>query len=116
MIFVSDVLRAVSLETGVSVQTILSRKRHDRAVNARHIAMFIAYDVMDESFPGVGRMFDRDHTSVMYGYYKVLERMGKNPAFDDMVSDIRGALTGNYETQREQEAHWRLREAQGCEA
>ncbi len=56
----------VSRITGVSVEDIRGPKQSRKVARARHAAMFLAYRDLDVSTTQIGRVFNRDHTSVVY--------------------------------------------------
>jgi len=56
----------VSVATGIGVRQIMSRSRNKHVARARQLAMRRLYDAGPEwSMPRVGRVFDRDHTTVL---------------------------------------------------
>jgi chromosomal replication initiation ATPase DnaA len=63
---VSDIIRAAALRHGVSVRAILGPRKDRMVVVARMEAMATAYDVRrDLSLPAIGRLFGRDHTTIL---------------------------------------------------
>lgn len=63
---VRDIIDCVSEQWGVPVRTLLSDRREKGVACVRHAAMTLAYEMTPHSFPALGRMFRRDHTTVMY--------------------------------------------------
>jgi hypothetical protein len=60
------IIREVVKVTGVSHVEIMSPRREQRIVNARHVAMWFARQFTILSFPQIGRKFgDRDHSTVL---------------------------------------------------
>ena len=68
----------------VSVEALISRDRHKSVSTARHEIMYwirtkLKYaDGTPWSYPEIGKLFERDHTTVMQAYRKVL---ATNPNF-----------------------------------
>jgi len=54
---------------GVPLQTLWGRSRPPRVVRARHEAFLFLKD-SGWSFPEIGALFDRDHTSVLTGCHR----------------------------------------------
>lgn len=73
---VLEIVSETERVTGVSRAEILGKKRHRNIVKARWLAMQRARDI-GLSYPEIGRVFDRDHTSVMHGVKSVLARQAE---------------------------------------
>lgn len=55
---------------GVSFNSVISNSRYKTVVKARHHAWALIRNSMDMSFPEIGEMWSRDHTSIIYGVRK----------------------------------------------
>jgi hypothetical protein len=67
-----DIICDVSAETGVTVQQILSPCRAHNVVAARHLAIYrVARERPDYSSPHLGRLFHRDHSTVLHAIRKM---------------------------------------------
>lgn len=67
------VIAEVSLTTGVRVSDILGPRRDKPIVRARFMAMGICRKHCNASLPEIGRVFHRDHTSVLNAIRRVDE-------------------------------------------
>ena len=66
------IIKLVSLKHGVGVRDIISNDRFPRVVAARHHAIWLVHTHCPWlSIPDVGRIFDRDHTTILYVISKV---------------------------------------------
>lgn len=63
---------------GILVEDLISRSRQKNVVAARHEIMYWIRIKMKWSYPEIGKLFERDHTSVMFACRKMLR---ENPAF-----------------------------------
>lgn len=69
---VVEIIRVVAVKHGISVQDIKSESRSRHMVEARHEAMALVYKLRpDLSLPAIGRIFNRDHTSVLNAVRKM---------------------------------------------
>lgn len=69
---VIDIIRIVAAKHGVSVTDIKSQTRTLHIVEARHEAMALVYQLRpDLSLPAIGRVFGRDHTTVLHAARKL---------------------------------------------
>jgi hypothetical protein len=74
----------------VTVSEILSKKRSQSLIRARHIAMLLCRDVLGMSYPEIGRAFRRDHTS---GVENARIRLEKNePCWRELLAEVRDAI------------------------
>jgi len=76
----------------VTVEQLEGERREKRISQARHIAIYLARELTNSSFPTIGRAFgDRDHTTVMHSYRKVKELM-QTPLFRSEIEELKEAL------------------------
>lgn len=68
---VADIVEKVSADFGVSVSDLRSRKREHHLTIVRHYAMWKAYTETGRSTTQIGRWFNRDHTTALYGIRKI---------------------------------------------
>ena len=66
-----EIVSAVAATFKVEPKALLSRSRCRRFARPRHVAMWLCLRSGKRSTTQVGRMFGRDHTSVMYGRNQV---------------------------------------------
>ncbi|MBI2583137.1 MAG: hypothetical protein HYW25_00585 [Candidatus Aenigmarchaeota archaeon] len=73
------VLPAVSRRTGIAVPDLRGRAQRSGHVVARAVAIYVLRERFEVSYPNIGRMLLRDHSTVMHSYRSVLsylEEMG----------------------------------------
>lgn len=63
----SEVVAVVAAHFGVTAGELISASRRREVTEARQAAMLVLHDHMGYSYSDVGRMLDRDHTTVMAG-------------------------------------------------
>jgi len=102
----SDLLRASSVQISIDAiqrevaryynirQTEMHSKRRARSiVRPRQVAMYLAKNLTNCSYPQIGSRFgDRDHTTVMHAVRKVEDMIAEDKQFSDDVSMIRSLL------------------------
>ena len=59
---------------GVTAAQIVSNCRLKSITERRSIIMHLAHRLTGQSFPQIARTLNRDHTTVLHGYWKVAER------------------------------------------
>ena len=90
---VDKVFAAVYKKYNIKREDVLSSNRTKDIANARHIAIYLIRTATDMSLPGIGKLMDRDHATVMSSLKTVEKRMMDNPLFraemEDMVKEIK---------------------------
>lgn len=82
-----DVLKAAALHFRVSAEFITADRRQGEIVYARHVAMYVAYMITNNSTPAIGRIFgNRDHTTVLHAIRKIEKWVdeGRQNVLDDI--------------------------------
>jgi chromosomal replication initiation ATPase DnaA len=74
---IETIITAVSRETGIHRRAILSADRSKDVTAARHEAMRRAHATGRYSLSQIGRAMKRDHTSVVNGIRRAIERKFK---------------------------------------
>ena len=81
-ITIDGIIDIVASYYNISVDDIKSTNRAAKTANARQIAIYLAKENTDESFPSIGKSFNRKHSTVMYSY----EQVKKNITTDRHLS------------------------------
>lgn len=68
---------------------------------ARQIAIYLARELTEHSFPAIGREFgDRDHTTIMHSYSKIKALLTDTPLLFAEILEIQETLESRYSTLR----------------
>lgn len=86
--FIIDVMRVVARRYGRTVLDLKSRRRCAPIVRPRQIAMYVAYKVTIHSTSRIGRVFHRDHTTVLHALRKIGAMVDSDPAIAAEVEEI----------------------------
>ena len=81
-VIVDKIFSAVFNKYGVGKEDLLSKKRNKDIAFARHVCIYLIREVTEMSYPGIGRMFDRDHTTILSS----CDIVSKKIAADAMVA------------------------------
>lgn len=96
-----DIIEAAAVVFGISNEAFTTKRRDQRSVRARHIAMFLIHEHCGHTFKQIGRAFGgRDHSTALHGCRKIeAELAGVSPASAEyeaetarLVADIRSRL------------------------
>ncbi len=68
--------------------SLVTKKRSNDVAYPRHIAMYLAREVLDESYPQIGMEFNRDHSTVMNAVKKVRKNLSGDKELADKLQDL----------------------------
>jgi chromosomal replication initiator protein len=89
---VNGIIDIVASFYNVSVDDIKSANRSAKIANARQIAIYLAKELTEESYPTIGEYLNRKHTTIMYSHQKVMEdiKLDRHLAQDikDLITKI----------------------------
>lgn len=103
------VMAATAEYFDLTVDELRGRRGVKHIAQARQIAMYLCRELTDLSLPGIGRVFDRDHTTVMHAVRKIREEVAVGGNASSGVSGLtvliqrraaRGALRSDPERRR----------------
>lgn len=95
---VDFVKRHVAESYGVTLSDLESKSRKREVVRPRQIAMYIARQLTDQSYPQIARRFSRDHSTILHGDKLIEKMVAENPVFaaevDALLRSIRDSNPG----------------------
>ena len=89
---ITDIKKLVCADYGVTMLDLLSKRRDRRAVEPRHVAMWLARHCTLHTLPAIGREFGRDHTTVMNAIERIDARFAADSLFSFRVSRLQWAV------------------------
>jgi chromosomal replication initiator protein len=78
----AEVIRFVAHHYGVKVADLKGRDNRRSVAFPRQVAMYLIREILNLSFPEIGKLFSKHHSTVMYSVESVSEQRRSNPAFD----------------------------------
>jgi len=87
-ITVDKILDKVSKKYGIPIDEIKGRKRTKEIAIARHVAVYIMRNVTDMSLPSIGKIFSRDHTTIIASIEAIEKEIKNNPIFEMDINDL----------------------------
>ncbi len=89
---VDKIFTAVFKKYGINKEDLLGTKRNKDIAQARHISIYLIRTITEMSFPNIGKMFNRDHTTAMASSDRISEKIGKDPLFnleiEGLIKDV----------------------------
>jgi len=91
-----DITRAVAQYYEIPLTDLLGKRRNSRIVFPRQVAMYLCRELTDTSLPRIGAVIGgRDHTTILYGYEKILKQLEADETLRQDILSIKEFL---YET------------------
>lgn len=94
IVSVENIQKTTAQYYNVKLSELLGKSRKRSIVRPRQLAMFLAKDLTNKSYPEIGELFGgRDHTTVLHAYRKVTELMSENNDLEEDKQKIVNKLT-----------------------
>jgi chromosomal replication initiator protein len=88
------ILQAVGRFYGIKIDDLKGKSRHKQVVAPRHIAMYLLREDGHLSTPEVGRLLNRDHTTVLHGIKQVASDIARDGPSRAAVRGVREVVAG----------------------
>ena len=72
----------------ISVKELKGTGRSAKIAEARQVAIYLCRDLTKQSFPDIGKYFEKKHTTILYSYDKVKEELKTNHSLANSISAI----------------------------
>ena len=92
-ITVDRIIDRVSKKYGVSKEDIYGRKRTKTIAMSRSIAIYIIKKITTLSFPAIGKLFDRDHSTIINANNMITSEIAKSPLLEIEVNELIREIT-----------------------
>ncbi len=86
---VETIIEVVAEHFKIAVGDLLGKKRNKEIVMPRQVAMYLAREMGNMSYPDIGRAFDRDYTTVIHSYEKVKGELKRDSSLRGVISEVR---------------------------
>ncbi len=85
---IGRIISMVSQHTGISEEEIKGKKRTKEIAMARHICIYMLRTQTELSFPSIGKIFGRDHSTIMYSIDLIQNRIEDDSAFAREMNEL----------------------------
>jgi chromosomal replication initiator protein len=85
----ADIIRFVAQHYGIRVADLKGRSNRRSIALPRQVAMFLIRDILEISFPEIGKIFSKHHSTIMYAVDNVQKMRQSNPDFDATLTSFR---------------------------
>jgi chromosomal replication initiator protein len=82
----AEVIRFVAHHYGIKVSELRGRNNRRSVAFPRQIAMYLIREILDLSYPEIGKLFAKHHSTVMYSVEQITEQRRSNPSLDTTLT------------------------------
>jgi hypothetical protein len=100
-VLVAEIQLAVAADFAIPVGEMTSARRTQPFAFARQVAMYLSRELTPYSLPHIGRMFRRDHTTILYGIKTIEAKIAADPALAERIVGIRDRLQSERKSWRQ---------------
>lgn len=93
-VMVDRILSVVANHYGVTVDDIESKRKTDTVASARHVAIYMVRTITNLSLKEVGKIFNRDHTTVMSSINRVEILIKTKRGYEAEINAIKKEIKG----------------------
>ncbi len=86
---VDKIFAAVYNKYGVSKEDIKSKKRTKEVTWARQMTVYLIREITELSYPNIGNIIDKDHTSVIYANDKIVQKLAQSPMLELEIEELK---------------------------
>jgi DNA-directed RNA polymerase specialized sigma24 family protein len=87
-----EILERVAAAYHTSADQILEKNRTKDIAEARQTAIYLLRELNDLSYPAIGKLLGRDHTTAIHSYNKIARKIQADPEYKTFAEGIFGTL------------------------
>lgn len=84
---VEKIFSSVEKKYEVKKADLTGKSRVKEVANARHVAIYLIRTITEMSFPNIGKLFNRDHSTIISSI-EAVEKKLNNPLFEDELNEL----------------------------
>ena len=87
-ITIDKIFAAIDKKYGISKSELTSKSRVKEVAQARHVTMYLIKTVIEMSYPNIGKLFGRDHSTVMNSIDVTEKKIASDAAFELEINNL----------------------------
>ena len=92
---IDKIFTAVQQNYEVSKKDLVGPRRTSNIASARHIAIYLIRNITDMSFPNIGKIFERDHTTIMSSIGLIEKKIASDNTFALELENLKKQIVGD---------------------
>lgn len=85
---VDKIFSAVEKKYSIKKSDLVGKSRVKEIVNARHVTIYLIRTITEMSYPNIGKLFNRDHATIISSEENVRKKIHSDRAFEATVNEI----------------------------
>ena len=86
---VDKIFAAIFKKYNVTKEDVLGKKRNREIANARHMAIYLIKEITEMSYPDIGKIFSRDHTTAIASYQAIEKRLSSDALAQVEIEELK---------------------------
>ena len=82
------IVTKVAAKYGVSPDEIYSKKKSSSISKARHISIYLMRKISELSYPNIGKIVNRDHSTIMSSFRLIETELKNNSSFEIEINEL----------------------------
>ena len=91
---VDKIFAAVFKKYGIKREDIVGERRNKDVAWARHVSIYLLREITDMSFPNIGKIFNRNHSTIMSSIDAVERKIQADNMFSLELDELKKEITG----------------------
>jgi chromosomal replication initiator protein len=88
----SQIIKAVAEFFNISIEDVMSHNRRKEVVEPRQVAMYLLRDILELSYPYIGKKMGKDHTTAIHSYEKINREINRNQSLNQKILMIKDLI------------------------
>ena len=93
-VIIDKIFTCLERKYGFDKKTLVGKTRTKDVAFTRHIAIYLIRELTDMSYPSVGKIFDRNHSTVISSCEIIEKKLATDPMFLVSISDLKKDIEG----------------------
>ncbi len=89
---VEKIFSAITDRTGISKADMIGKKREKSVAEARHLAVYLIREMTEMSLPNIGKLFDRDHSTILTSYQKIARKVATDSSYALEINELKRSI------------------------
>ena len=90
---VEKIFSAITDRVGITKADMIGKRREKSVAEARHLAIYLIREMTEMSFPNIGKLFDRDHSTILTSYQKIVRKVATDSSFALEIGELKRSIT-----------------------
>ena len=90
---IQKILSAISRRSYIQVEVLTGRKRNKIIMPWRQLAYLLSYELTDCTLTQIGKVLERDHTSLMHGIKQINKLRERDPYVEQIYQELHDELS-----------------------